>query len=204
MKHWRETRSRYCRVICLGSCPEISWPPGAIASFAELKAKWTDLAGRWTTYPSQLRPESLDEIVYKTSTSSGLGKRRGTRRSDVLLHLCTHAQYTTAQVINMFRHVDAANLPEVMLISLARQEMAQQRAGGGQPSAVRSKINGLTLIGRLPHSSVPEVSLLRLPLDQFRDVGHFCFVNEEPAISGAENDVGQAVAVEIDDGRRGR
>ena len=61
-------------------------------------------------------------MVYKVSTSSWAGGRFGTRRSDILLHVCTHGQYTTAQVVNMFRQVGVAALPDVMLISLAREE----------------------------------------------------------------------------------
>ncbi|HLJ97295.1 MAG TPA: hypothetical protein VKU02_29315 [Gemmataceae bacterium] len=51
-----------------------------------------------------------------------MGKRFGTHRSDVLLHVCTHAHYTAAQVVNMLRHTGMEKLPETMLISLARQE----------------------------------------------------------------------------------
>ena len=38
---------------------------------------------------------------------------------DVLLHVCTHAHYTSAQVVNMLRQVGLDPLPDVMLISLA-------------------------------------------------------------------------------------
>lgn len=93
-----------------------------IASFAEFQEEWADLQERWDRYLADLSPESLDEPVFKISTSSGLGQRFATRRSDVLLHVCTHAQYTTAQVVNMLRHVGVEELPETLLISLARQE----------------------------------------------------------------------------------
>lgn len=73
-------------------------------------------------YLISLSDESLEEIIYKISISSGLGKRHGTKRADVLLHLCTHAQYTTAQLMNMLRQLGVSPLPDVMLISLARQE----------------------------------------------------------------------------------
>jgi uncharacterized damage-inducible protein DinB len=58
---------------------------------------------------------------YQTDSLSG--QRFGTRRSDVLLHVCTHAHYTAAQVINMLRQVGVEKLPETMLISLARHEV---------------------------------------------------------------------------------
>jgi uncharacterized damage-inducible protein DinB len=47
-----------------------------------------------------------------------------TSRGDVLLHVCTHAQYTTAQAVNMLRQVGVEKLPDTMLITLARQEIA--------------------------------------------------------------------------------
>lgn len=90
-----------------------------IASMGELKTRWHELDGEWSQYLNQL---SLDQIdpVYKTSSLTG--KRSGTQRSDILLHVCTHAQYTTAQLMNMFRHVCVKDLPDPMLITLARQQ----------------------------------------------------------------------------------
>lgn len=93
---------------------------GAIASLEELCQKWAALDLRWTDYLAKITEESLDEPV--TKVSSLTGKRSATRRGDILLHLCTHAQYTTAQVMNMLRQTGVTSLPEVMLISLARSE----------------------------------------------------------------------------------
>ncbi|MBI3862464.1 MAG: DinB family protein [Planctomycetia bacterium] len=95
---------------------------GAIASLPELAQKWAKLDERWALYLADLSEKSLDEVVYKVSTSSGFGRRLGTRRADVLLHVCTHAQYTTAQIVNMLRHAGIEKLPDTMLITLARQE----------------------------------------------------------------------------------
>jgi len=93
-----------------------------ITDFEELRNRWQDIRARWNEYLSSIKPEQLDEIVYKKkTTSSGIGKRFGTRRSDVLLHVCTHAQYTTAQIVNMLRQI-GAELPDVMLITLAREQ----------------------------------------------------------------------------------
>jgi hypothetical protein len=50
------------------------------------------------------------------------GQRFGTRRADVLLRVCPHAQYTAALAVNILRQAGAGELPDVMLISLARQE----------------------------------------------------------------------------------
>ena len=94
----------------------------AVASLDELTSMWRDLDRRWDEYLAGLTDGALDEVVFKVSTSSGAGRRFGTRRSDVLLHVCTHAQYTTAQLVNMLRQLGVDLLPDVMLISLARQE----------------------------------------------------------------------------------
>jgi uncharacterized damage-inducible protein DinB len=99
----------------------------AMSSLSELRAQWANLDERWDDYLAKLKPESLDEIVYKTSTSSGVGKRHVANRADVLLHVCTHAQYTVAQIINMMRHVRVDQLPDPMLISLAREETVAQQ-----------------------------------------------------------------------------
>ena len=66
-----------------------------------------------------LSPAALGEVVYRRSAS--LGTRLGVRRSDVLLHVCTHAHYTAAQVVNMLRQL-GAELPQTMLIMLSRNE----------------------------------------------------------------------------------
>jgi len=78
------------------------------------------LPQRWDRYLADLTPESLDEPVFRFVASTG--QSIATRRSDVLLHVCTHAQYTSAQVVNMLRQVGVEKLPETMLISLARME----------------------------------------------------------------------------------
>jgi len=93
-----------------------------ITGLDDLRQRWSALEQRWRDYLATLTVESLDEIVYKKSTSFGRGIRFGTRRYDVLLHVCTHAHYTAAQVINLFRQSGVEKLPETMLISLARQE----------------------------------------------------------------------------------
>ena len=93
-----------------------------ITVLEDLRQKWSALEQRWVNSLAAMTREALEEMVYKVSTSSGLGKRFGSRRSDVLLHVSTHAHYTAAQVVNMLRQVGMEKLPETMLISLARQE----------------------------------------------------------------------------------
>lgn len=94
---------------------------GAIQTLVDLVDQWLELDARWDAYLESLTDESLNNTVFKISTSSGLGKRHGTKRSDILLHVCTHAQYTTAQLVNMLRQLGQSELPDVMLITMARQ-----------------------------------------------------------------------------------
>lgn len=110
-----------------GKLPGNQLGQGGIASYGELKSQWNVLSQRWTSYLATLTAEALDELVYKQSTSSGAGKRHATRRADVLLHVCTHAHYTTAQSVNMLRQLGAEELPDLMLISLARQETGRHK-----------------------------------------------------------------------------
>ena len=107
-----------------GDLPGNQQGEGGVAGPDDLRREWAALERRWADYLATLTPESLDEPVYKRSTSSGRGRRFGTRRADVLLHVCTHAQYTAAQVVNMLRQAGAGVPPQTMLISLARQEAA--------------------------------------------------------------------------------
>lgn len=107
-----------------GQLPGNQAGPGACQSLAELRTWWNRLQERWEAYLQRLSEKDLEDVVYKFSTSSGAGRRFGSRRADILLHVCTHAQYTTAQVNNMFRQLGAAAIPDVMLITLARQEPA--------------------------------------------------------------------------------
>jgi uncharacterized damage-inducible protein DinB len=105
-----------------GKLPGNQLGENPITSMEELRTKWSLLEARWMTYLDSLTDESLDEIVYKVSTSSGIGKRHPTSRADILIHVCTHAQYTTAQVVNMLKQAGVQSLPDVMLITLARTE----------------------------------------------------------------------------------
>lgn len=95
---------------------------GGVTSLAELRAAWATVDERWRDYLDNLSDAQLDDVVYKISSIQQT--RQACRRLDILLHVCTHAHYTTAQVINMLRHVGAASLPDPMLITMARQELA--------------------------------------------------------------------------------
>jgi uncharacterized damage-inducible protein DinB len=102
-----------------GKLPGNQEGSGGITSLDDLREKWSALDMRWTTYVSSLAPESLGHAVHRRSVA--LNQRLSTRRSDVLLHVCTHAHYTAAQVVNMLRQAGAEKLPETMLISMVRQ-----------------------------------------------------------------------------------
>lgn len=90
-----------------------------LQSLDELTARWRELEIRWEEYLAAMNEATLEETVYKVSSLSG--RRLGTRRVDILLHVCTHAQYTTAQLVNMLRQLGAGDLPDVMLTTMARQ-----------------------------------------------------------------------------------
>ena len=130
-------RSPSCRRICLaggapgrrnpllpgdvaGKIPGNQEGKGGIMELAELREKWATLEQRWGDYLASLTPASLDDLVYKKISATG--QRFGTRRADVLLHVCTHAHYTAAQVVNMLRQAGDDKLPQTMMISLARHE----------------------------------------------------------------------------------
>ena len=92
-----------------------------IGGLAELKTRWEELESRWSTYVSSLTSASLKETIYKRNSVTG--ERIPNRRVDILIHVCTHAQYTTAQVMNMLRHVGVETLPDTMLTAYARDEL---------------------------------------------------------------------------------
>jgi uncharacterized damage-inducible protein DinB len=103
-----------------GKLPGNQLGEGGIIDLNDLRQKWSALELRWENYLASLTPEFLEEVVYRQRSSAG--QRFGTRRADVLLHVCTHAHYTAAQVINMLRQSGVEKLPETMLTSLARHE----------------------------------------------------------------------------------
>lgn len=105
-----------------GELPGSQRGTGGFPGFTELDTAWAQLDDRWTSYLAELSEASLGELVYRVSTSSGQGKRWGTPRSDILLHVCTHAHYTGAQTVNMLRTAGVSPLPDLMLISISRAE----------------------------------------------------------------------------------
>jgi uncharacterized damage-inducible protein DinB len=99
---------------------------GAIQSLAELRDKWAALERRWADYFAALQDEALDEPVSRISRALG-GQRFVSRRSDVHLHVCLHAQYTAAQVVNMLRQLGLETFPKTMLMSMIWEEIGRAR-----------------------------------------------------------------------------
>src|SRR5215471_1955441 len=67
-----------------GQLPGNQQGQGGITGPDDLRQKWSALEQRWAGYLVTLTSESLGELVSRKSTSSGLGKRFGPRRGDVL------------------------------------------------------------------------------------------------------------------------
>lgn len=105
-----------------GKIPGNQLGEGGIRDLADLREKWSELEKGWDAVLASITPQSLEDTVYKVITSDPAKGKFGTKRSDILLHVCTHSQYTTAQMINMLRHCGAERLPQTMLIALARIE----------------------------------------------------------------------------------
>jgi uncharacterized damage-inducible protein DinB len=103
-----------------GKLPGNQQGADAVRTLDELRPRWSALEKRWRDYLSSLNPESLDEMVHRFNVA--FNQRLSSRRSDALLHVCTHAQYTSAQVVNMLRQLGVQKLPATMLMALARQE----------------------------------------------------------------------------------
>jgi uncharacterized damage-inducible protein DinB len=101
-----------------GKLPGNQQGEGGITGLDDLRLKWAELEKGWTVRLANLSPAWLEEVVYRKSAS--LSTRLGTRRSDVLLHVCTHAHYTAAQVVNMLRQAGVEKLPETMLWPVAK------------------------------------------------------------------------------------
>jgi uncharacterized damage-inducible protein DinB len=104
-----------------GKLPGNQEAPGGVESLTDLQTRWAGLDTAWRSYLAGLNDHALDDVVYKVRSN---GQRFAFRRNDILLHVCTHAHYTVAQVVNMLRQVGAGELPDVMVITLARSEPA--------------------------------------------------------------------------------
>ena len=107
-----------------GEIPGNQKAEGAMQTMSELQQNWEILEQRWKKYLTHITEQMLDGVINKCSSSSGEGRIHQTSCRDVLLHVCTHAHYTAAQVVNMLRQSGVAPLPDLMLITLARTQIA--------------------------------------------------------------------------------
>lgn len=105
--------------------------PGGVTTLEELIERWRATETDWREYLQS--PElPLAGVVYKRSSRAQPdAPTPPLQRTDVLLHVCLHAQYTTAQLCNMLRQVEAEAIPDVMLVTMAREQTGGERAGGG-------------------------------------------------------------------------
>jgi uncharacterized damage-inducible protein DinB len=103
-----------------GKLPGNQVAGGGPTTVAELRAAWTPVTARWRDYLAGLTESSFVEPVYRARVIDGVERQFATSRSDVLLHVCTHAHYTGAQAVNLLRHLGRPSLPDLMLITLAR------------------------------------------------------------------------------------
>ena len=92
-----------------------------IPSLDELRRYWEICHSGWDQYLEQVTDDELEESVIKKNSVTG--QPAPASRSDILIHVHTHAQYTTAQAVNMMRHLGVQDLPDVMMITLARSEV---------------------------------------------------------------------------------
>lgn len=91
-------------------------------SLAQLEAAWDENEAGWSALLDALTEDDLIKPI--TKTASLTGKTHDLPMLDILLHVCTHAQYTTAQAVNMLRRlgVPSDQLPNTMLSTMSRDE----------------------------------------------------------------------------------
>jgi uncharacterized damage-inducible protein DinB len=97
-----------------------------IESLDELGKKWAALEAHWQKFLADLPAGSLDDPIRRRTSFVSGNQPSVCTRSDALLHVCLHAHYTEAQVINMLRHLGAKDLPPRMLTQLVWEERSNQ------------------------------------------------------------------------------
>lgn len=94
--------------------------------FAKLLHAWAALDQRWSRYLGDVDADELNRLVVRSNRA---GVPHTTTVEDILIHVCTHDFYHTAQAVNMLRQLGVAQLPETNYITLARERQARaQRA----------------------------------------------------------------------------
>lgn len=96
--------------------------PGDFPDLAALLRAWSDLDEAWAAELEVLDDAALSRPVTRKNLA---GVVFTTSASDVYVHVCTHAFYHTAQIVNMLRQlgadVGATALPETNFIVFARE-----------------------------------------------------------------------------------
>jgi len=92
-----------------------------VRSLDHLERAWTAHDEHWQRYLDSLTPDILDQPIKRINSR---GETTRFAVSDVLIHVCTHAQYTAAQGVNILRQLgwDAEPLPDLQLITMSRFE----------------------------------------------------------------------------------
>jgi uncharacterized damage-inducible protein DinB len=130
---WLETVQGNSEALCPGDLPGKlpgnQLGQGGIQSFDDLRQKWAALEMRWQNYLATLASgpaavDALDETVERRGSAARGGQPYFIRRSEAMLHVCLHAHYTLAQVINMLRQLGVKDFPDRMLIQLTWEETA--------------------------------------------------------------------------------
>jgi len=88
--------------------------PEAFADLDALFEAWKLNEERWRQFLDGLTPDQLGQPIARQSISTA-GEIKTMPMSDVLVHVCTHAQYTGAQMMNMLRQLGAADLKDAAI-----------------------------------------------------------------------------------------
>ena len=91
----------------------------AVGSPEALEALWDVADQRWVDLLDILDDGELSRPIWRISSSTG-GRRRGMPLHDVLIHVCTHAQYTGGQLVNILRRLRVEELPRISLSTMSR------------------------------------------------------------------------------------
>jgi len=85
--------------------PTLHYPsPDEFGGLAGLLRVWAELDGRWESYLASLTAEELGRPVTRPNRA---GQVFTTPVEDILIHVCTHGLYHTAQLSNMLRRLGA-------------------------------------------------------------------------------------------------
>ncbi len=112
-----------------GKLPGNQEGPDPIATLEKLEADWTALDARWQNYLAGLPVEALDQPVVKTAVLWQAGwaaiDDAPQRCATACLHACRVHHGTSGE--HAAPELGGTPLPDPMLISMARQEMGDNR-----------------------------------------------------------------------------